>query len=179
MLPLQPFIVSLNELKDGKTALQWRLDGKFFGDFESTEILDADLSVGISVEKRASRIAVDGTIAGTVTVSCDRCLSDLKLPVDTCLSLSVKFSDGPAGEESGEDEDREVVVLPEAQKELDLSQIIYDYVCLDLPLRRVHPEGECDPEVVKYLGGEPAPEEQDEAPADTPFASLKTLLKEK
>ena len=167
------FVVSLDGLKAGRTAFGWHSDGKFFGGFENSEILDADLSVDATVEKSGKYIGVDCSMRGTVTVACDRCLSDLELPVETEFKLSVKF--GQEGGASAEGE-REIVMLPEGDAELDLSQTVYDYVCLSLPMQRVHPEGECDPEVVKYLGTEDDAVRDLAEPAANPFSSLKNLF---
>ena len=153
----------------------WHADGKFFGDFENSEILDAGLDVGAEVEKTAASILVDCRVKGTVTVACDRCLADLVLPVETAFSLKVRFG----RDEGPEEEDgRELLVLPDREAGIDLSQVLYDYVCTSLPLIRVHPDGECDPEVVKYLG-EGAPETTPAPESTNPFASLKTLLEKK
>ena len=46
-----------------------------------------------------------------------------------------------------------------------MSQIVYDYICLSLPLQRVHEEGECNPEVMARLSGE-------ESPAANPFKGM-------
>ena len=74
--------------------------------------------------------------------------------------------------------DFEVIVVEDREAGIDLGQVIYDYVCTSLPLVRVHPDGECDPEVVKYLGGG-KPETPAEPESENPFASLKTLLEKK
>ena len=112
------------------------------------------------------------TITGKVTVLCDRCLEELELPVDTGFKLSVKFGEGAETADAG---DREIVMIPEGSQELDLSQFVYDYTCISLPMRRVHPEGECNPEALKYLSTE---ESAGDAPsAGSPFAALKDILK--
>lgn len=123
-LTLQPFVIPVKGLKDGRTDFDWHADGEFFGSFENSEIQDANLQVKVSVMNNGDSIESHCEIEGTVTVICDRCLSDLVIPV------SVFF-----------DED----------DTLDLSQDIYDYVCTSLPIQRVHNEGECDPETIKYL----------------------------
>ncbi len=169
------FVIGLDGLKAGRSRFDGHADGKFFGGFENSEILDADVDVAVEVEKSAAAILLDCRVVGTVTVACDRCLADLNLPVDREIRLDVRFG---RSEETGEAEDREIIVLPDRESELDLGQIIYDYVYTALPLVRVHPDGGCDPEVVKYLGvakAEPAAESESE----NPFASLKTLLEKK
>ena len=170
-------LLRLDGLKAGSSHFEWHADGKFFGDFENSEILDADIDVRATVVKSDPFIGVDCLASGSVTVACDRCLADLKIPVDTGFSLSVSF-----GGEEGPDEEngRERVVLPDRESALDLGQILYDYVCTSLPLVRVHADGECDPEVVRHLGVPATPPEADEPdPSRNPFASLKTLLDKK
>ena len=45
----------------------------------------------------------------------------------------------------------EVIVLVCSQGEFDLRFLIYDYVCLHLPLKKVHQEGECDPVMMEKM----------------------------
>jgi len=167
------FIVPINGLKAGRTALEWRADGKFFGEFDNSEILDASLDIHTEIEKSGRFIGIDSSVNGYVVVSCDRCLSDLKIPVQTEIRLSVKFGDGDGSADEG---DREIVMVPHDNAELDMSQIIYDYVCISVPVQKVHPEGECDPDVVRYLSFEEGDLTADAEPVESPFASLKEML---
>ena len=178
-LPLQPnFTIHLEGLAAGRTEYSWKADGEFFGGFENSEIQDAGLTVEVSVDKRGRFIGVDASIEGHVTVPCDRCLADLTLPVSTEFHLSVKFGDGQS--ESAESDDREIVMLPQTDSDLDLAQTIYDYVCLSLPMQRVHPLDECDPQALKYLSFENAGEEMHpQEEVQSPFSALKALLEDK
>ena len=169
------FVIGLDGLKAGRSRFEGHADGKFFGEFENSEILDADLGVRTEVEKTGSSVEVDCFVQGTVTVACDRCLADLVLPVETSIRLRVRFGED---EGSGEEDGREVIVLSDRQEALDLGQILYDYVCTSLPLVRVHADGACDPEVVKYLG-EPVSDKASAEESVNPFASLKNLLEKK
>lgn len=124
LLPLQPFVISVKGLKPGRSHLDWHADGQFFASFENSEIKDADLDIAVDIDNDEFEIAVECRIQGTVTVICDRCLEDLVLPVSTSF---------------------------EEDETLDLNQDIYDFVCLSLPMRRVHPDGECNEETLRYL----------------------------
>ena len=163
-------------MTQGRTKFRWSVGKEFFERFENSEILDAGLDVEVDVEKSGRFIGVDCEIDGDVTVTCDRCLGDLRLPVSTGFALSVKFGDpGSAGEAEGE---REIVVLPVTDADLDLSQTVYDYICLSLPVQRVHEEGGCDPDTVRFLSSEDD-EEPVQKDSSTPFAGLKDLLGKK
>ena len=121
---MQPFVISVKGLKPGRSHLDWHADGQFFASFENSEIKDADLDIAVDIDNDEFEIAVECRIHGTVTVICDRCLEDLVLPVSTSF---------------------------EEDETLDLNQDIYDFVCLSLPMRRVHPDGECNEETLRYL----------------------------
>ena len=34
---------------------------------------------------------------------------------------------------------------------IDLAQWLYEYVAVRIPMQHIHPDGECDPEVTKYI----------------------------
>ena len=169
---MQPFVVPLNGLTQGGTGFSWHADSSFFGNFEGSDILDADLEVGAVAEKSAGWLGISCTVHGSVDVACDRCLETLRLAVETSFMLSVKFG---KEDQRSESDDREIVMLPDGEAELDLSQFVYDYVCTSLPMRRVHPDGECNPEVLRYLN--PEDNTAQEPVSDSPFAALKNMLK--
>ena len=126
---MQPFIVKLNGLASGKTEFSWKAGREFFEDFGNSEILDASVEVAVTLVNHGVTVDVECSMEGSVTVPCDRCLEALEIPVET------GFED---------------VYTPESD-ELDLSQDVYDYICTALPLQRVHEEGECNPETIKFL----------------------------
>ena len=111
-------------MEPGRSEFKWHADREFFASFENTEILDADLEVVAEVDYEDRAVDIQCRIDGTVVVICDRCLEELTLPVHTSF---------------------------EESEELDLRQDVYDYVCISLPMQRIHPEGECNGETVKYL----------------------------
>lgn len=165
------YLIPVNGLAPGKTEYAWSVGKEFFEEFDNTEVLDADLLVKVVVEKSGRHIVFDCNISGVITVSCDRCLADLGIPVDTQAGFSVRYE----GQDSGAEAEREVISLSENDAELDLRQIIYDYACLALPMQRVHPEGECDPEVTKYIGGQRTVSSDDGVEV-SPFATLNGMF---
>ena len=109
--------------------MSWKAGREFFEGFGNSDILDAGVDVQAVLHNHGVTVDVECSIEGFVTVPCDRCLDDLRLSVQT------SFED---------------VYTPDSD-ELDLSQDVYDYICTSLPLQRVHPEGGCNPETIKYL----------------------------
>lgn len=171
-------LVALNGLSSGKTVFEGRLGKEFFAEYGNAEILDADVLVTTAVEKSGSYVGIDITLDGTVTVECDRCLEDLVLPVERTVLLEVKVGEGQTQEQ--QDGEREVLYLSQDNTEVDLSQTVYDYVCLSLPLQRHHGEGGCNPAALRHLCGfgEGSQEggKSSEAAGESPFAALKGLF---
>ncbi len=172
------FTVPMNGLAQGLTEFRWRAGDEFFARFENSEILGADLDVAVSVEKSGSSICVDCEIEGSVTVVCDRCLEDLQVPVSAGFSESVKFGSSSAEDADPMEGEREVVFLAESDAVLDLSQSVYDYVCLSLPVKKVHEEGGCNPETLKYLSSDDGSDKEENA-AESPFAKLREMMEKK
>ena len=169
------FIIPLNGLAAGETRFSWHAGKEFFDSFENTEILDADVDIEVRVEKSGRYLGVDCEVEGDVVVECDRCLEDLEMPVDSHIALSVKYGEEENQEEHQEGE-REIIFVPQDSAEFDMSQIIYDYICLALPIQRVHEEGGCNPETVKFYDA-PIVSESQEGEQASPFAALKDMFK--
>ena len=183
-VPLQPliclqamdYVISLNGWAAGEREYRWPVDTKFFQKFGNSEILDAVLEAKARAVKSGHYIGVDLDIEGHVTVPCDRCLEDLTLPVEAHPAFSVKFGEEAASEDQMQEGSREILFLSDSDADLDLRQVIYDYVCLALPMQRVHAEGECNPDTTRFLSHEPENEEAGDE--NSPFAALKGLFAE-
>ena len=81
---------------------------------------------------------------GMVLVPCDRCLADIELRIDTTDQISVKL-----GEEYADE--GEVVVIPENEGVIDISQYVYEFIALSLPLKLTHEPGKCDEAMIAKL----------------------------
>lgn len=174
-------LIPVNGLSAGKHGFSWRIGKEFFVGFDNSDVLDADVSIEVMVEKSGTYVGIDCQLDGYVTVLCDRCLEDLRLPIVKTVRLSVKFGAEPADSAAQDltDDGREIVYLSDEESSMDMSQTIYDYCMLSLPLKRVHPEGQCNPDAVRFLCSElksSEPEETTQGDDDNPFAALKGLF---
>lgn len=154
---MKSIIIPLGGWAAGERSFRFHADTEFFQAFDNTEILNADVEVEIRVVKDGEKAEAYIHLCGTVTVPCDRCLEPLQVPVE---------------EDPSEEFQTELL-----KEDWDLSQAVYDYVCLSLPMQRVHPEGECNPDTLRFLGQDGRVDE--EAAASSPFAALKGLFESK
>lgn len=170
------FVIAYKGLKPGLHTFRFDVDGGLFAAYENSEIKDGHCRVEVEMMRSEKLLELDIAIAGGVVVACDRCLEDCEVPVDYHGHLAVKFSD-----EAG-DYDGEVLWLSPSEEELDLAQYIYESIVLSLPYQRVHPEGQCNPEMMarfRIVSGEEfdalEAESEQQAPPAGEWAKLAEL----
>ena len=139
----QRYAIPYKGLKNGCHEFRFEVDGSLFEEYQSTEIKDGRCEVTVVADRSESQVTLDVAIAGYVVVECDRCLEECRIPVHYQGRLLVKFSD------EVHEYDGEVMWLLPMEDEIDLKQYIYESIVLSLPYQRVHPEGECNPEMLE------------------------------
>ena len=173
MKPKVDTVVQFSGLKPGKYEYDYTLDSAFFEEFENDELREGSVEFRVILDKKERMLMFTFSFKGTVKSICDRCLGELDVPVEGESALCVKFSDT----ETSDNED--VVILPETAYKIDLAQWMYEYVVVSLPMQKVHPEGECDAEMLKYITEgreeETEPAEGD-GETDPRWSALKDLL---
>ena len=164
------YIIPINGMSVGKHLVDFSIGNEFFEEYDNSQIIGALLRVKLELDKSSTLIEIKGNIGGSVTVECDRCLELMELKLQTEVKLLVKFV-----KTQDEEDNDEVMTLDPSESELDLSQFLYDYICLALPIQRAHPQGECDPEMINKLStlNKKALDGDD---SKSPFDKLKDLM---
>lgn len=158
-------------LRDQQTAVQtydWQVDDRFFAAIEDAQIQHGEVAVSLEVERlAAASYDLHFGLKGQVTVDCDRCMEPMSQPIEGEATLRVKL-----GEEDYDDGD--VITIPEERGTLDLQWSIYEQIVLQVPIRHVHPEGECAGELDEALEDYAA--QTEESTTDPRWDALKGVL---
>ncbi len=142
----QKYSIDYKGLMDGEHLFDFKVDDALFEMYDRVDIKSGDCYVHVVLLRSESMLNITLTIKGYVTVECDRCLDDCQVPIEYQGSLIVKFSN-----EVDESSDEDVMWVSTLASELNLTQYIYESIVLSLPYRRVHPEGECNQDIVSYF----------------------------
>ena len=172
----QDIVIPIKGLPLGESTFRFEIGEPFFQAFENSQIKDADCSVKVSVVRHQTLLDIVCEINGYVVVECDRCLEDLTLKVDIDPHLTVGFGTVDVDDAAAEDD---VLVVDHSESELNLNQFVYDYVCLGLPLVKVHPEGKCNPDMLRYITENEGTDTGADGELSRPFEGLKALLENK
>jgi uncharacterized metal-binding protein YceD (DUF177 family) len=83
--------------------------------------------------KKTTLIELFFTVNGTANLICDLTNETYDESIFNELHIVVKFG------EVYNDENEDLLILPHASYELDISQYIYESIVLSLPVKRIHP----------------------------------------
>ena len=142
--------IAFKGLSQGKHIFDYEVDGKFFAEFEGGLVEEGNVAVKLTLEKQSSLMIFTFEVKGTVWVQCDRCLEMYDQPIKSKERIFVKF-----GEKEFSDGD-DVIWVSVNDYQLNVAQLIYEYIGLAIPIKRVHPDDEegnstCDPEMIEKL----------------------------
>lgn len=165
--------IRLSGLKAGEHEYVFDLTDSFFAGFENSLISKAEINVVVSLYKQENTLDLTIKCKGFATLSCVRCLEEGNCPIDTEDRLVFEFA---WVEEVEEDDD--LTRIPFETPEIDLSQPVYDFVSLAIPMRFTCEEAgkECDSEMENLLESTSYQvEKPEETTVDPRWEKLKNL----
>lgn len=128
--------IVVKSLSFGSHQFDFQLDKGFFDGYLNEDIVGAHLAVAVRMQKVDNvSMHVEVGIQGVVDVVCDRCLDALELPISYQAALTQEEVDEAWDTETGE---------------LDLSQYVYDSVCVSMPIKKTHEPGGCNPKMMDF-----------------------------
>lgn len=151
------FEIAYIGLKEGLSQYEYKIDERFFDNlgFPHPDFEHIDAVVKLSFDKKTNFFLLHFDIDGKIEVACDRCGDPFEMKLWDEFDLVVKLTSDEAAETTKEEED-DVVFIPRSETVLDVSEWIYEFILLSIPIQRIHPpkadgsEG-CNAEALKIL----------------------------
>lgn len=146
-------------MKLGKHTFEFELNKAFFEVIDQSLIENGEVFVKVDWEKKETMMVAHFSLLGTVNTNCHRCNDPISVPIQGHYKLVYKFGTEPSDDEN-------LVVLDPESIVVDLTDQLYEFAVIALPNRVIHPEGECNEEVMKlyetYIVNSYEPEPSDE-----------------
>jgi uncharacterized metal-binding protein YceD (DUF177 family) len=142
--------IEFKGLSEGLHEFGFEVDNKFFEHFEESLVDNGEVNINVVLEKRSSFMKLHFKIKGWLELTCDRCLEDYKQPIKHKTEMFVKFGENKI------DEGENVIWITPEDHQINLAQIIYEFISLSIPLRHVHPKNndgkrDCNKEMLEKL----------------------------
>lgn len=172
---LSKYSIPFAGLAIGSHQFEYEIDDAFFESFNNSVIEKAKVKVDLDFNKSESVLTLTFHIYGSVRLTCDRCTEEFDFPVDTNQTMLVRFSEVPTGETD------DIIVISYGEHQINIAQHLYDYLCLLIPMKVVHPDDEngnstCNPEFLSAISGQAEEREQE---SDPRWEALKGLSSRK
>lgn len=168
---LDTYKVDLKAVATGTLVREWHVGSDFFADVQSVDIQSGALDVRLCARSVGDAVKMQFSIEGEVQVPCDRCLEPMTLPVHVERELTARWG-------AEYDDDGETITIPEGTGEVNVAWNVYEFISLEVPMRHVHPDGQCQGEGARLLEqyATEEPGEEQEAPVDERWSELKRIL---
>jgi uncharacterized metal-binding protein YceD (DUF177 family) len=144
MSKFDQYNVVLKDLNNETRLLEFELDNVYFNKIDSPEVQKGNVSAKVSVQQKQNLYELQFILDGSITIPCDRCLDSMEQPIHYKEKLRVKFG------ESFSEED-EIVIVPESEGAINIAWFLYEFIVLNIPIKHVHPTGECNKTMVTKL----------------------------
>lgn len=139
------FEIAYVGLKNGTHTYTYDIGKEFFDlmSADSSDFENVSVQVAVIFDMHPNFFSLKFNINGSVDVPCDRCGEVFTLPLWDEFDLIIKLKEpsGLPAEEERED-DGDIVFISKNETIIDLSEYIYEFVLLSIPMQRVHPTDE-------------------------------------
>lgn len=154
------FDIAFVGLKPGIHEFNYEVDEKFFLEYQHADptaigFEDCKANIKVTLEKNTSFMMLKFEVGGSVSVTCDRCGNSLPMNLWDEFNMVVKQVDNPA-EMNDNEEDPDIYYISRTESHLHLSDWIYEFVSLSIPMQRMCSEEEmggakCNKEILAML----------------------------
>lgn len=174
MNPKNQFKLDVYKLSNKRHDYEFDINDKFFESFTDSFLQKGKLEAKLTLDKSESMIIADFVIKGSVELVCDRSLEEYDQEIDIEEQLIFKYGNEYA--ELSED----VITIPKDIQQLDVSQYIYEFIGLAVPMKKLHPrfreeEQEDEDDILIYTTQ--SEEGTDETEEDTEASKIWEKLK--
>ena len=149
------FEIAFVGLKPGAHEFSYELDDKFFIEKAAEDFTNATANVKLTLEKNTGFMRLKFEIDGKAAVTCDRCGNALQIDLWDEFKMLVKLVDDPEPMNEQE-EDPDVFYISRTESHLEVSDWLYEFVMLSVPMQKNCGENEkgdsrCNKEVLDKL----------------------------
>lgn len=130
---MEKYSVNIIGLSAKAHTFDYQFGNEFFEKYGTELLQGGDFEAKVVLDKHDTFIDADFSISGVARLTCDRSLEPFDEPVSLQRRVMFKY-----GEEAGELTD-EIVVIPRDTATLELGQLMYEFIGLEIPIKRLHP----------------------------------------
>lgn len=130
------FDIAFVGLKPGIHEFEYAIDDKFFVDYQEQDFRQCIAQVKLTLDKKVGFMLLKFEVGGKLEVTCDRCGNNLPLELWDDFNIVVKMVEDPEVMNEQE-EDPDVYYISRGESHLRISDWIYEFINLSIPMQRM------------------------------------------
>lgn len=123
-------------LKPGIHEFEYEINDKFFTEYQEQDFRNCVAHIKLTLDRKQSFMLLKFEVGGKIEVTCDRCGNGLPLDLWDEFNIVVKMVDEPELMNEQE-EDPDVYYISKGESHLHLSDWIYEFINLSIPMQRM------------------------------------------
>jgi len=129
------FEIAFVGLKPGVHEYNYRINDKFFIEYQEQDFKNVEANVRLLLEKNSSFMILRFQVGGKAEVICDRCSNELPLQLFEDFTVTIKMTDEPELM-NDQEEDPDVYYISRGESHIDVKDWIYEFVNLSIPMQK-------------------------------------------
>lgn len=158
------YIIEISSLKNQDYEYDFLVTDRFFQLFPGSLIEQGNVNIKVLLRKSETMLQLHFKLSGSIVLVCDRSLENFDFPIKSEAKLILKF--GASNEVINDD----LEIISRDTIEINVAQYIYEYIVLEVPMKKLHPKFQDDSEdeedVLVYSSEENEPENEPEKDTD-------------
>ena len=148
---MDDFKIKLGGITNGKNSFLFEIRDQFFEAFTLSDIEYAEIIATALLDKDGEKLALTLTINGKINkLLCDICTEEISVNITAETNVIIKITDEDLTSTD------EIFYIKKSENSIDLQQLIFELMILNLPKKRQHPlnnKGEvtCNEEMVNLI----------------------------
>lgn len=138
---LRAFGVNIIGLSNKIHHFHYEFGDDFFAHYGTGLVSEGSFNADVSIDKHETFINAAFRIRGTAKLICDRSLDPFDFPIDVERKIVFKFG------ESNEELTEEIVMIERDTDTLELGQYLYEFIGLQIPIKKLHPRYHSEPDL--------------------------------
>ena len=146
---MNEFRIKLGTLSNGTNLFQFKINKTFFEEFPLSEVKNASITAKAVIKKEIKNFKLHLIIEGFIyNMMCDICAEDLTLEIKATTDAIIQNNNTKL--------DDEHVIIKTNENSIELKQIIFESIILNLPKKRQHKKNkhgkvECNQEMLDLI----------------------------
>lgn len=169
MKELKEFKIEIFGLSNSTHEFNFGFNDDFFTHFENSLVSKGKGTCYVHLTKTDSMITLGLSIKGSIELECDRSLELFDFPIEVSKEIIYKYGD----EEKELSED--VFVILKGEQEINIATFLYESISLEVPMKKLHPKFQNDPDTDEMIYISEEQEEASEEKTDPRWEALKKL----